>query len=293
MMFTGVIPAFVTPLNEDDTIRKDAVERALEFELERGADGFYICGATGEGLVLQPKARMDLAEMVVHFLKGRVPCISHVAAIDMRTTLMLARHAEAAGCDAVAAIPPIYFSYDQDDIYNYYKSISDAVHIPVMIYYHPSAGVDMPARYVARLFEIENVKAIKWSKPDYFQMLVCRDLTHGEMNIINGPDQTLLCGLAMGAHGGIGTSYNFMLPRVKRLYQSFQAGRMDQALQMQTEIDRILDVVLRRPLIPAAKAIMRRMGIDVGYATYPMHRMRADEEEALVCDLRAAGLELE
>lgn len=288
-MFKGIIPAFVTPLKDDGSIWRDAAEKALDFELAQGADGFYICGATGEGLVLQPQARMDLAEIVVRHLNGRAACISHIAAIDLKTTLMLARQAEAAGCDAIAAIPPIYFNYGEDDIYQYYKAIGDAVHIPVMIYYHPAAGVNLSAEFMARLFQIENVTSVKWSKPDYFQMLLCKELTHGEMNILNGPDETLLCGLAAGADGGIGTSYNFLLPQARRLYQAFQAGQMAQARQMQAEIDRILTVVLKRPVIPATKEIMRLVGMDVGYATYPMHRFAPGEVETLIRDLRAAG----
>lgn len=290
-MFTGIIPALVTPLKEDNTIWREATQRLLDYELERGADGFYICGATGEGLVMQPQAREELAELVVKHLRGRVPCISHIAAMAMDTTLALARQAEEVGCDAIAAIPPTYFAYREEDIYNYYKTISDAVHIPVMIYYHPATGVNLSAHFMARLFEIENITSVKWSKPDYYQMLLCKDLTHGQINIINGPDETLLCGLCMGADGGIGTTYNFLLPEAKEIYRAFREGRIEEARALQTKVDRIIDAI-HGPIIPAAKLIMKRLGVHVGNATYPMRRYNAQEEARMITSLREAGMTL-
>lgn len=291
-MIKGILPAFVTPLNEDNTINHEATCRLLDMQLAQGADGFYICGATGEGLVMQPEARTDMARTVVRHLAGRVPCISHIAAIDMTTTVRLAREAEAAGCDYIAAIPPIYFAYTEDDIFNYYKTIADSVHLPVMIYYHPAAGVTLSAELMTRLFSIENIKAVKWSRPDYFQLMRVKDMTHGEMNIINGPDEMLLCGLACGADGGIGTTYNFMLPRFKKLYEAFCAGRMEEARKIQYGIDRVIAELFNGPVIPETKAIMKAMGYDVGNATYPMHCLTNEEEERLIARVRAAGLEL-
>ncbi len=290
-MFRGIIPALVTPLHEDNTIWREAAESILDFELSQGADGFYICGGTGEGLVMQPEQREELTELVVSHLRGRAPCIAHVAAMQLDVTLRLARQAEAAGCDAVAAIPPIYFMYSEDDIYNYYKAISDAVHIPVMIYYHPAAGARMSAQFIARLFEIDNITSVKWSVPDYGQMLLSKDLTHGEINILNGPDDTLLCGLSMGADGGIGTTYNFLLPIAKGIYQAFLDGRLTEARRLQALISRFVSG-LRVPVIPAAKAVMKKMGYDPGYATYPMHRLSASEEEDVFSQLRLCGVSI-
>lgn len=290
-MFSGIIPALVSPLHEDNTIWREAAERILDFELSQGADGFYVCGGTGEGLVMQAEQREELAALAVAHLRGRVPCIVHVAAMQLDVTLRLARQAEASGCNAVAAIPPAYFSYTEDDIYNYYKAISQAVHIPVMIYYHPAAGARMSARFIARLFEIDNITSVKWSVPDYAQMLLTKDLTHGEINILNGPDDMLLCGLAMGADGGIGTTYNFFLPVVKRIYQAFQAGNLSEAQDLQSIVTRFVNG-LRVPVIPATKAVMKKMGYDPGCATYPMHRLNAAEEEALFSLARSCGIRL-
>ena len=66
-----------------------------------------------------------------------------------------------------------------------------------------------------------------------------KDLTHGEMNIMNGPDDMLFMGLNAGADGGIGTTYNMMLPKIRRIYDNFMAGNREAALQAQTEVIRV------------------------------------------------------
>lgn len=290
-MFRGIIPALVTPLHQDNTINLEVLCKLLDYQLEQGADGFYIAGATGEGLVLQPEARMQLAEAVVEHLKGKKPCIAHIAAADLTTSIKLARHAERVGCDCVAAIPPVFFHYTEDDVFNYYKAISEAVSIPVMVYYHPAAGIQMSARFFAKLFTIDNIKAVKWSKRDYYEMLLLKDFTQGDMNILNGPDETLLCGLAAGADGGIGTTYNFLLPIYRTLYQEFVAGNTDAARQAQFAANRIISVALEHPIIPVTKLVLRSMGFDVGEATAPMMRFDTETGQHLMHRLKEAGLQ--
>ncbi|MBQ3080723.1 MAG: dihydrodipicolinate synthase family protein [Clostridia bacterium] len=291
-MFKGIIPALVTPIDENGKVLREASKKVIDFEISQGADGFYILGATGEGLVLTEETRKEFAELSVQQVKGRLPIIDHIADMNLPTAIRLAKHAEAIGCDAIASIPPTYFAYTEDDIYNYYKTISDAVHIPVMIYYAPAAGVNMTAKFVKRLFEIENITSVKWSKADYYQMVLLKDMTHGEMNIINGPDEMLLCGLSMGADGGIGSTYNFMLPKIKAIYNAFIESNVPLACKCQREVSRIIAALLNWPCIPGVKKLLKHMGCDVGEASYPMYRFTESEEAKLLAAIREAGLEI-
>lgn len=291
MKFQGIMPALVTPLTQDGQLQKDAVAALLDYLLLQKADGFYICGGTGEGLVMNEETRREMAECCADHLKGKAPCIAHIAAISLSETKRLAKHAESVGCDAVAAIPPSYFSYTQDDVYNYYKAISDCVHIPLMIYYSPSAS-PMSAAFIRRLFDIEQIRAVKWSQPDYNQMLTLKDMLQGDVNILNGPDDMLLCGLSMGADGGIGTSYNFLLPTYKAIYEAFAKGNMKEAQKQQMLATRIVNVLLKWQVIPSTKLIMRHLGFDVGEATYPMRRYNGKESVSLLEEMRCAGLRI-
>ncbi len=290
MKFKGVMPALVTPLTKEEKLNVPVLCTLVEDLLMQGADGFYIGGASGEGVSLNRETRECLAESVIEQVGHRKPCIVHIASIHLQEALSLARHAEKCGAEGISAIPPLYFSYDEEDIYGYYKAIAKAVHIPVMIYYNQAAGLRFTAKMAARLYEIENVTSIKWTSSDYFEMMLLKDFTHGEMNIMNGCDEMLLMGLNAGADGGIGLSYNFMLPKIKAIYDNFIREDQKAAQDAQREANRVIQVLAQYALIPATKVILEGMGYQVGNGVFPMKRYGEEEKEVLLNKIRAVGL---
>ena len=292
MKFKGVMPALVSPLDANENINIPVLNQLLNDLLTKGADGFYLCGATGEGIAVDPEQRMVLAEEAIKTVGGRKPCIVQVASGNFEDAIRLAKHAEKVGAAAISATPPLFFSYDKDDVYNYYKKLADAVSIPMMIYYNPAAGFHINADIAAKMFEIDNVTAIKWTSSDYYQMMRLRDLTKGEMNIINGPDEMLLMGLSAGADGGIGTTYNFMFDIIRGIYDNFVKGDLETAREYQTRAIRIISVLLNYKIIPAAKVVLEAQGYAVGNATFPMKRYSDEEKATIIAQMKAAGLEI-
>lgn len=292
MKFKGIIPALVTPLNEDETINISVLSELINYLNSKGADGFYVGGATGEGLALRTEERMILAEEAVNAINSAKPCIIQVASTDFNDAILLAKHAEKIGADAISATPPLFFQYDENDVYNYYKALADSVHIPVMIYYSPAARFDISADFAAKMFEVDNITAIKWTSSDYYEMLRLKDLTHGEMNIINGPDEMLLMGLNAGADGGIGTTYNFMFETIKAIYDNFINNNIDKAQHYQTLANRIIAELKKYHTIPLTKVVLEKMGFKVGNATFPMKRYTDAEKDAIISGMRATGLKI-
>ena len=292
MKFKGVMPALVSPLDANEKINVPVLNQLLTDLLAKGADGFYLCGATGEGIAIDPEERMVLAEEAIKTVGDRKPCIVQVASGNFEDAIRLAKHAEKVGAAAISATPPLFFSYDKDDVYNYYKKLADAVSIPMMIYYNPAAGFHINADIAAKMFEIDNVTAIKWTSSDYYQMMRLRDLTKGEMNIINGPDEMLLMGLSAGADGGIGTTYNFMFDIIRGIYDNFMRGDLETAREYQTRAIRIISVLLSYKIIPATKAVLEAQGYEVGNATFPMKRYSDAEKATIVEQMKAAGLKI-
>lgn len=292
MKFKGIIPALVTPLNEDESINCEVLRGLIEDLIGGGADGFYIAGATGEGLALRPSERRILAEESIKAVNHRKPCIIQVASTDFNEAIALAKHAESCGADAISATAPIFFKYDEDDVYNYYKALAGAVHIPIMMYYTPAAGFAMNAKFVKHVFDIDNVTAIKWTSSDYYQMMELKRLTNGEMNIINGRDEMLLMGLSAGADGGIGTTYNLMLDRFRAIYDNFNLHNYEKAAKYQREAAEIITELIKYPGIPSTKAVLEEMGYKVGHASFPMKRLSIDERRELIERCMAAGLDV-
>lgn len=292
MKFKGIIPALVTPLNSDESINVPVLHSLIDFLCIKGADGFYIGGATGEGLALRTEERMILAHEAIKATRRRVPCIVQVASMDFNDAIALAKQAEGIGADAISATPPLFFQYSEDNVYNYYKALADSVHIPVMIYYNPTTGFTINAKFAARMFEVDNITAIKWTSSDYYEMMRLKDLTHGEINIINGPDEMLLMGLNAGADGGIGTTYNFMFDTIKAVYDNYVKNDIETAHLHQMRAARIISELKKYQIIPATKVILEKMGFAVGNATFPMTRYSEQEKNIILDGMKKAGLDV-
>ncbi len=286
----GIMPALVTPLNADrTTLNVSALRKLLNYHKSLNADGFYIAGATGEGLVLSMETKKALIEKSIEEIGEKPLKIVHVADMNFENTKTLAHHAEACGADGISAIPPIYFGYGPDDIYNYYKEIAAQVKIPLMLYYTPAANTVLDTKLFARLNEIDNITSVKWTMKDYAKVIEL--LSHTDMTVINGPDEMLLCGLSAGCKGGIGTTYNVMLPLYQQIYKLFNEGKMAEALEVQKKADEVVLVLSKYKVIPAVKLLLEYMGFDVGYASFPMAAYSAEEKKQIVDEILKSGFE--
>ncbi len=289
-IFNGIVPALITPLNEDGlTVNEKSTRELIEFQLSQGADGFYVLGSTGEGLVLSEEERMRMLEICVSQVAGRKPVICHVASMNFDEAVRLAKHCEKAGADAVSAIPPIFFHYTNDDIYNYYKTLATSTSLPFVMYNHSAANGGLSAEQVAKMFEIDNITGVKWTVNNYFELMRLKDMTKGEMNIINGPDEMLVCGLMAGADAGIGTTYNVMLPDYLAIYKAVSEGRLEDARALQYKVNRITSVMIKYEIIPAVKEMCSMMGFPSGNGKYPFGAMSEETKGAFTRDLAAAG----
>jgi N-acetylneuraminate lyase len=233
-----------------------------------------------------------LCEKSIEFIGKDKTKIVHITDINFRNTIELAKHAEACGADAISSIAPIYFKYDENDIYNYYKAIAESVNIPLIIYYTAAAGVNISTDLFCRLFEVDNITGVKWTSSNYYELIKLRERCP-DANIFNGPDEMLVCGLSAGADVGIGSTYNVMYPLIRGIYDDFRAGNMVEALEKQKSADKIINVMLRYSVIPVCKLILEEMGIEVGNASFPMTRYTGVERARICRELAESGFVFE
>ena len=158
----------------------------------------------------------------------------------------------------------------------------------MIMYNHPAAG-GLSAETVVKMYEIDNVTGIKWTINNFYEVNRLKDLTNGEMNIINGPDEMLVSGLAAGADAGIGTTYNVMLPQFLELYKNFKAGNVDKANEIQRKINRVINCMFNHECISATKEMCGFLGYNVGNATYPLKQFTDADRAALKADLDVIG----
>jgi N-acetylneuraminate lyase len=294
--FTGIMPALVTPFDAQGKLKTNTVEKLIDWHLSKGVNGFYICGGTGEGPVLNMKLRMEMAEAAVGSCKKRGKIIDHIGAINMEDAVALTKHATKIGVDAISSLPPTYyFHYSQKEIVSYYRTIADNTDKPVIVYATGMMGSLDICSLMRELMEIPNVIGAKFTLPDYFLMQRLTQLNERNITIINGPDETLLCGLVMGAAGGIGTTYNIMPDYFVNIYSAFRDGDIKKAQLWQEKADRIIEILIHYSTcgaIGAVKETLSAMGFDVGHTAPPSLPMNQNTAEQMIAELKTAGLEL-
>ena len=291
--FSGVMSALVSCVDEDGKVYEQDMRRLMDWQLRAGLKGFYLCGGTGEGPVLQKETRMRIAEIAKDAVGDRAKLIAHVGAIDLKTAAELAKHAGKIGLDAVSSVPPFFFHYGEQEIADYYRALADASGLPVLMYASPLSGIQITWDMVDRLMDIPGMIGLKWTSYDYFTMHRIRELRGGNINVINGPDECLLCGLTMGADGGIGATYNLMPKLFAKIYDSYRAGNLEAAQEAQFKANKLIEILLKFGVVTGIKDALRMIGYECGYQVYPQKRFSEEEQKAFRAALRAIRFEEE
>jgi N-acetylneuraminate lyase len=290
-LFSGVFPALLTPLTDQDQVDTAALCELTEFLLGHGVNGFYLCGSTGEGLLLTEQERCLVTETVVRQVRGRGPVVAHVGALATATSERLARHAREAGADAVASIPPFYYAVGRAGIGSHYRRIAQAAGLPLYLYNIPSATqVSLDVHLIRELLVDGVIQGLKYTSYDQLGFREIVELCGNGFNLLAGPDEMLLPFLLMGAHGGIGTTYNLVPELLVELYTAWAEGDVAKAQQVQYQIDRIILAIRPYGVIPAVKAAMRLRGIDCGSPRLPLVPLGAEQMERLEHDLQVVGV---
>ena len=279
----GVVPASVTPFHADESIDTSALLKLMRWNLGQGADSFFIGGSSAECFLLSPAARMEVFEAAAE-LSEQAYLIAHVGAISTGEAKAYARRARDLGYDAIAATPPFYYGFGPEEIYSYYADISDAAGMPVMIYNFPGntgKQFDLASPTVRKLFRSDFILGVKHTNQVVYQLERIKNL-NPELILMNGFDETMVAGLALGADGSIGSTFNFMYPHYKKIYDLFLAHQTEKALELQVKANTIMNALCDAGLIPAIKFILSTMGIDVGVPRRPFRALTAEQKTELV-----------
>ena len=283
----GILPALMTAFTDDNSAIDEKRVRALTRHLmKQGVHGLYVGGSSGEMLLCSVEERRQLLETVLAETQKKITVIAHVGCTGTRETLSLARHAEAAGADALSSVTPLYFAYSFAEVKRFYEALAAETSLPVIIYNIPArTGMTLNAAQLHELLSIPNVGGMKFTSSDFFLLERLR-ADHPDQIFYNGSDEMLLSGLSAGADGGIGTTYNFQADRMLAIYRLYHEGKMQQALDVQSRANRIIETVIRYGVMPACKEILRLGGLDYGICREPFLPLSADAQKALAAAAR-------
>lgn len=256
-VFKGIWPALVTPSNPDLTINTKVLCYLLDYILDKGVDGFYVGGTTGEGVFMPVTQRKLLVETVVKHINQRVPIIVHVGAVAVDDAIDLAHHARDQGAVGISSIvPPLYHSLNS--VVEYYKVVaSSVVEIPFMPYLlNPVLD---SVSLMQRLLDIPNLAGTKYTGPNMFEFRQILELGDGKWTMFSGMDEQCVYAAMMGATGAIGSTLNFMPGVYKQIHQYVTSGELDKAQDLQVRANQVTQVLIDAGFSGALKSVLSRI----------------------------------
>jgi 4-hydroxy-tetrahydrodipicolinate synthase len=234
--FRGSFTALVTPF-KNGSVDQQAFRGLVEWQIAEGTNGLVPVGTTGESPTLSHEEHKQVVEWCIDQAKERVPVVAGAGSNSTREAIELAKHAEAAGADAVLVVTPYYNKPTQEGMYQHFKAINDAIGIPIIIYNIPARSViDMSVDTMRRLFDLKNIAGVKDATANVVRVSQQRAAMGEGFNQLSGEDATALGFMAHGGHGCISVTSN-VAPRLCAEFQgACLRGDFAAALRLQDKL---------------------------------------------------------
>lgn len=287
----GAYAAMFTPFDKKGRVDEDAIAKIIDYGYANGLNGFYLTGTTGEWWLLSTEERCRVYAAAVRASNGRGKLIAHVGANNTDDSIALAKCAADVGIDWVSSVAPQLYRTSFDATLYHYRQIASATDLPFMVY---SLGAALVPDRDIRLFDIPNVKGIKYTGRDYYaaQCLKRRLDRDRETIWFAGCDEQLLCGLALGNvfSGGIGTTYNIIPGHFANICKLAEKGDFKKAAKYQDEANQVVELMIESDNWSYRKAMMKFIGIDCGFYRKPFEPLTSDDERAFFKRFAALGI---
>lgn len=258
----GSIAPIITPFDTNLDVDIAALKGLIDWHIESGSHGISVCGTTGEPSSLTIEERELVMETAIKTANGRVPVIPGTGSANQKETLHLTKRAQEMGADAALVIVPYYNKPNQQALYNHFKTVADSVDIPIIVYNIPGrTGVNLEVKTLARLAEdCPNIIGVKESNKDFEH--VNRVLLHCGRDFLLYSGIELLCYpmLAIGGAGHISATACVAPKEVADLYNYWQAGEIDKALDLHYKLMPLNDVLFKETNPGPLKAAMGILG---------------------------------
>ena len=268
-MFSGLMPAMVTPFDEAGEVDLDAAEAVVERFIEAGVSGISPLGSTGEFSHLAAEERRRFAGEVVRIVGGRVPVVVGVGATGTREAVELARHAEGVGADGVLVVSPFYWKVGEEALTAHFATVARAVGIPVLIYNLPLlTGIDLSPSLVAKVAsECPNVVGLKDTVTEYSHTVgVLREVkpARPEFSVLAGFEDLILPSVLAGGDGSICGLANVAPALFVDLVRCAQNGELDEATDLHRRVLSLLALGgLADTPLGAIKLAMNLLGVPI------------------------------
>jgi len=294
MSLRGVYVVTVTPFTSDGKVDLAGIEKNADWLVKQGVHGLIPLGSTGEFASLADDDKRAIVDRFIKTVAGRIPVVVGATAETTVKAIENARYVESAGASGVLVLPPYYYTPDQEELFDHYRRIAEAISIPVMMYNNPSSSkVDILPDTVARLSQVRGMECIKESTGDIRRITEIRIKTEDRMTVFCGWEDMAYESFVMGAQGWVCVLGNILPRETVELYNLVVVKK---DLKAGWDLYRKLLPLLRYleyagKTQKALKYVLDGMGLSGGFSSSPKRPLEAADKatlDSLMADFRRA-----
>ena len=287
----GVIPAVVTQMQADGALDEAGLRRLIDHLIEQHVHGIFTIGTAGEFWALTADEKRQVFDWTVDQVHGRVPVYLGTCAATTAEAVQLARDAQKAGADALSVLTPLFIAPSEEEMFQHYRAIAEAVDLPVLLYTNPDrTGNDLSPALVERLAtEVEHIAGIKDSSGNLSQTAEYLRRTPDDFRVLMGRDTLIYAALTHGAVGAIAASANLAPDLSVGIYERFVAGDPKGALEFQLRLAPLRNAFSLGTFPAVLKTGLELLGLPAGPPRLPVCPLTQEQRERLRSVLVKAG----
>ena len=290
-IFTGAAVALVTPFHADGSVNYEKLAWLIDDQIAHGTDALVIAGTTGESSTLSEAEHSDVIRFAVKHTAKRVPVIAGTGSNATHTAVMLSKEAEEAGADALLLVTPYYNKTTQNGLYEHYRTIAEAVSLPIILYNVPSrTGMTIEVATAARLAEIDNIAAMKDAVGNITYTANLIEACGDKLDVYSGNDDQIVPMMSLGAKGVISVLSNVLPQETHDLCAAALAGDYKTAAALQLKYLKLIHALFIETNPIPVKEAMNLMGLEAGPCRMPLYQMAEKNREVLRAELAKHGL---
>jgi len=288
--FRGVFPYLVSPIDADGKVRTGVLGRLCDDLIAAGVHGLTPLGSTGEFAYLNNAQRAMVVQTTVDAARGRVPVVAGVAATTTSDAVAQARAYQKLGADGILAILEAYFPLADAQVESYFRSIADAVDIPVVIYTNPQfQRSDLTLDVIARLAAHPRIGYIKDASTNTGRLLSIMNRCGDAIKVFSASAHIPAAVMLIGGVGWMAGPACIIPRQSVELYNLCKAECWDDAMRLQRKLWRVNEAFARFNLAACIKAGLSIQGYDVGDPVPPQAALTAEQRGVVEAVLQELG----
>jgi len=294
MKFTpkGTFTALVTPFRKNGLIDFDAFDRLIKFQIKNGITGIAINSTTGEAPTLSEQEKLELLSRAVELAAGKIPIIAGTGSYDTKKTIDLTIKSKEAGASAALIVSPYYNKPTQAHLYEHYKSITEAVDIPIILYNVPgrTGSNILPETQLKLGADFKNIVATKEASGNMDQiMYIIKNAPKG-FAVLSGDDAITLPMLSVGGDGVVSVITNYAPKQMVSMVKLALQGRYLQARAVHNNLFELMNKNFIESNPVPAKGVMSILGMIQPNVRMPLQSITPENRKIMRAALKRAGL---